>query len=96
MNDALAFKNTIIDSAMASGTKSAKSANNMILEDDIFGTIVSANREGRCVFRNTEQFIRFMITSNIGKVGCVLVVIFFPRITRILISNLAGMGESCD
>ena len=68
VNDGVAIKSADVGISMGiAGTDVCKEAADMILLDDNFSTILSAIEEGKCIFNNIRNFVRFQLSTSIGK-----------------------------
>lgn len=71
---AAALKRADIGVAMGqAGTDVTKEADDVVLTDDNFATIVAAIERGRAIYANIVSFVRFQLATNIAAISSILV-----------------------
>uniref|UniRef100_A0A8D1RU14 Calcium-transporting ATPase n=1 Tax=Sus scrofa TaxID=9823 RepID=A0A8D1RU14_PIG len=72
VNDAVALKSADIGIAMGQmGTDVSKEAATMILVDDDFSAIMNAVEEGKGIFHNIKNFVRFQLSTSISALSLI-------------------------
>lgn len=97
VNDALALKQSDVGVAMGkTGTDVAKETADMIITDDNFASLINAIEEGRHIFSQIKNTIKYLLSCNLGEILYILPAVFLGlpvlNALQILYMNIATDG----
>lgn len=97
VNDTLALKQSDVGVAMGkTGTDVAKETADMVLTDDNFASLINAIEEGRHIFVQIKNTIKYLLSCNLGEILYIVpaVLLGLPVLTalQILYMNIATDG----
>ncbi|KAL3121059.1 hypothetical protein niasHT_005319 [Heterodera trifolii] len=77
VNDAVALKKSDIGVAMGNGTDVSKEAADMVLINDDFSTIKAAIEEGKGIYHNITNFVKFQLSTSVSAISLIAISTLF-------------------
>ena len=83
INDSIALKKADIGCVMGDGAEISKSSADIILTDSNYNTLIKAVKNGRGIYENIKKCVKYLLSSNIGEVLVIFLVLLISLITNI-------------
>ncbi len=78
-----------------SGTDVAKEAADMILVNDEFATVLNAIEEGKSIFYNIQNFLRFQLSTSIAALTLIATATFLGLPNPLNAMQILWISTSC-